>query len=161
MPRHSETRHVPYTAEQMFDLVADVGRYAEFLPWVVATRIRSNSDTAMVADLVVGFKSLRETFTSKVNKQRPERIAVDYLDGPLKYLHNEWGFEPHPDGGCTIEFCVDFAFRSRMFESLAGQVFDKALRKMTDSFEARADALYGDNRTSYSGSSSSSAHSAA
>lgn len=161
MPRHSETRHVPYTAEQMFDLVADVGRYAEFLPWVVATRIRSNSDTAMVADLVVGFKSLRETFTSKVNKHRPERIAVDYLDGPLKYLHNEWGFEAHPDGGCTIEFCVDFAFRSRMFESLAGQVFDKALRKMTDSFEARADALYGDKRTSYSGRSSSSAHSAA
>lgn len=161
MPRHSETRHVPYTADQMFALVADVGSYAEFLPWVVATRIRLDSETEMVADLVVGFKSLRETFTSKVNKERPKRISVDYLDGPLKYLHNEWGFEPHPDGGCTIEFCVDFAFRSRVFESLAGQVFDRALRKMTDSFEARADALYADDTAGYSGSSSSSAHSAA
>ncbi|MGP1283102.1 MAG: type II toxin-antitoxin system RatA family toxin [Parasphingopyxis sp.] len=161
MPRHSETRHVPYTAEQMFDLVADVGRYQEFLPWVVATRIRSNSETAMVADLVVGFKSLRETFTSKVNKERHRRIAVDYLDGPLKYLHNEWGFEPSDRGGCLIEFCVDFAFRSRVFESLAGQVFDRALRKMTDSFEARAGALYGDGARSVSGSSSPSAHSAA
>ena len=159
MPRHSETRHLPYTVEQMFDLVADVGRYAEFLPWVVATRIRSNSDTEMVADLVVGFKSLRETFTSKVNKARPGRIAVDYLDGPLKYLHNEWHFRAAEDGGCEIDFSVDFAFRSRVFESLAGQVFDRALRKMTDSFEARADALYGVGRAP--GSNSSSAHNAA
>jgi coenzyme Q-binding protein COQ10 len=159
MPRHSESRHVAYSAEQMFELVADVDRYEEFLPWVVATRIRSNSDTEMVADLVVGFKSLRETFTSKVHKERPDRISVDYLDGPLKYLHNEWGFEPHPNGGCTIEFLVDFAFRNKMFESLAGQVFDRALRKMTDSFEARADELYGSS--GYSGSSSSSAHSPA
>ena len=134
MPRHSESRHVAYSAEQMFELVADVDRYEEFLPWVVATRIRSNSDTEMVADLVVGFKSLRETFTSKVHKERPDRISVDYLDGPLKYLHNEWGFEPHPKGGCTIEFLVDFAFRNKMFESLAGQVFDLALSKMNDSF---------------------------
>ncbi len=159
MPRHSESRHVAYSAEQMFELVADVGRYEEFLPWVVATRIRSNSDTEMVADLVVGFKSLRETFTSKVHKERPGRISVDYLDGPLKYLHNEWGFEPDPNGGCTIEFLVDFAFRNKMFESLAGQVFDRALRKMTDSFEARADELYGPS--GYSGSSSSNAHSPA
>lgn len=159
MPRHSESRHVAYSAEQMFELVADVDRYEEFLPWVVATRIRSNSDTEMVADLVVGFKSLRETFTSKVHKERPGRISVDYLDGPLKYLHNEWGFEPHPNGGCTIEFLVDFAFRNKMFESLAGQVFDRALRKMTDSFEARADELYGSS--GYSGSSSSNAHSPA
>ena len=113
----------------------------------------------MVADLVVGFKSLRETFTSKVLKERPGRISVDYLDGPLKYLHNEWGFEPDPNGGCTIEFLVDFAFRNKMFESLAGQVFDRALRKMTDSFEARADELYGSS--GYSGSSSSNAHSPA
>ena len=159
MPRHSESRHVPYSAEQMFELVADVGRYGEFLPWVVATRIRSNSETEMVADLVVGFKSLRETFTSKVIKERPGRISVDYLDGPLKYLHNEWGFEADPNGGCRIEFLVDFAFRNKMFESLAGQVFDRALRKMTDSFEARADELYGSS--GYSGSSSSNAHSPA
>lgn len=161
MPRHSETRHVPYSAEQMFDLVADVGRYAEFLPWVVATRIRSNDETEMVADLVVGFKSLRETFTSKVRKDRANRIAVDYLDGPLKYLHNEWHFRPTPDGGCEIDFSVDFAFRSRVFESLAGQVFDRALKKMTDSFEARADALYGNALGDACGNNSSSAHSAA
>lgn len=159
MPRHSETRHVPYTAEQMFDLVADVARYSEFLPWVIATRIRSNSETEMVADLVVGFKSLRETFTSKVNKHGPNRIAVDYLDGPLKYLHNEWQFSAAGDGGCEIDFSVDFAFRSRVFESLAGQVFDRALRKMTDSFETRADALYGAG--GLSGSNISSAHNAA
>ena len=161
MPRHSETRRVPYTAEQMFDLVADVGRYAEFLPWVIATRIRANDETEMVADLVVGFKSLRETFTSKVNKDRPNRIAVDYLDGPLRYLHNEWHFRAIADGGCEIDFSVDFAFRSRVFESLAGQVFDRALKKMTDSFEARADALYGAGESGASGNSSSSAHSAA
>lgn len=159
MPRHSETRHVPYTAEQMFDLVADVARYSEFLPWVIATRIRSNGDTEMVADLVVGFKSLRETFTSKVNKHRPNRIAVDYLDGPLKYLHNEWHFRADGAHGCMIDFSVDFAFRSRVFESIAGQVFDRALRKMTDSFEERADALYG--AAGASGSNSSSAHNTA
>jgi coenzyme Q-binding protein COQ10 len=161
MPRHSETRQVSYTPEQMFDLVADVALYSEFLPWVVATRIRSNSETEMVADLVVGFKSLRETFASKVIKDRPNKVAVDYLDGPLKYLHNEWQFRTDGEGGCIVDFSVDFAFRSRVFESLAGQVFDRALRKMTDGFETRADSLYGDGAQTASGSSSSSAHKAA
>ena len=161
MPRHSETRQLPYTPEQMFDLVADVARYPEFLPWVVATRIRSNSDTEMVADMVAGFKSLRETFASKVNKERPSRISIDYIDGPLKYLHNEWQFDPVGEGGCIVHFSVDFAFRSRVFESLAGQVFDRALRKMTDGFEVRADALYGAGARDGSGNNSSSAHNAA
>lgn len=152
---------MPYTPEQMFDLVADVGRYEEFLPWVVATRIRANSETEMVADMVVGFKSLRETFTSKVNKRRAEHICVDYVDGPLKFLHNEWHFQPDGQGGCEVDFCVDFAFRNRVFEALAGQVFDKALRKMTGAFEARADDLYGAASISRPGISSSSAHSAA
>ncbi len=160
MPRHSESRTVPYTPEQMFDLVADVGRYPEFLPWVVATRIRSNSETEMVADMVAGFKSLRETFTSRVRKDRPKLIAVDYVDGPLKYLHNEWSFAP-AEGGCEIGFTVDFAFRNKVFESIAGQVFDRALRKMTDAFEKRADDLYGDGSIRDPGSSSSSAHNAA
>lgn len=141
----------------MFALVADVTRYPEFLPWVVATRIRSDSETEMIADMVAGFKSLRETFMSKVNKQRPKRISVDYVDGPLKYLHNEWAFEADGEGGCMLDFSVDFAFRSRVFENLAGRVFDRALRKMTDSFEARADALYGADP----GSNNSSAHNAA
>jgi coenzyme Q-binding protein COQ10 len=163
MPRHSESRTVPYTPEQMFDLVADVARYPEFLPWVVATRIRSNSETEMVADMVAGFKSLRETFTSRVHKARPGRIAVDYVDGPLKFLHNEWCFRSDGEGGCIIDFSVDFAFRNRVFETLAGQVFDRALRKMTDAFEARAGVLYSSSSdTSRApGSSSSSAHKAA
>ncbi len=142
----------------MFDLVADVGRYTEFLPWVTAVRIRSNSSTEMVADLIVGFKGLRETFTSKVRKVRPASIHVDYLDGPLKYLTNDWSFRPAL-GGCEVDFAVDFAFKNKMFEMLAGQVFGQALRKMIGAFEDRAATLYAspDSR----GISSSSATSAA
>lgn len=143
MPKHNETRHLPYSPEQMFDLVADVARYAEFLPWVTATRVRSNSDTQMVADMIVGFKGLRETFTSKVEKQRPGHLRVDYLEGPLRHLTNDWIFRPDGQGGCLVEFCVDFAFKNRVFEMLAGQVFDRALRKMINAFEDRAAALYG------------------
>ena len=127
----------------MFDLVADVARYGEFLPWVSGVRIRSNSDTEMLADMIVGFKGLRETFISKVCKDRPRRIEVDYIDGPLKFLHNEWLFEDDGAGGSRIGFTVDFAFKSRVFEALAGQVFERALSKMTDAFVARAEALYG------------------
>ena len=141
----------------MFDLVADVGRYTEFLPWVTAVRIRTNSSTEMVADLIVGFKGLRETFTSKVQKISPSSIHVDYLDGPLKYLTNDWTFRPMPDG-CEVDFAVDFAFKNRMFEILAGQVFGTALRKMIGAFEERAATLYG---TDLRGIKSSSAHSAA
>jgi len=161
MPRHSETRRLPYTSEQMFDLVADVGRYGEFLPWVTAVRVRSNSEAEMVADLIVGFKGLRETFTSKVEKVRPDHIHVDYLDGPLKYLRNDWTFRP--DGtGCAVDFSVDFAFKNRVFEMLAGQVFGAALRKMIGAFEERAAKLYGTTGSSPAGgSNNSSAHRAA
>jgi coenzyme Q-binding protein COQ10 len=158
MPKHHETRHLPYSPEQMYDLVADVARYGEFLPWVSAIRVRSDSETQMVADMIVGFKGLRETFTSRVEKRRPEEIHVDYVEGPLKYLHNDWRFRPDGEGGCCVDFAVDFAFRNRMFEMLAGQVFDRALRKMIGAFEARAAALYG---SPAEGISSSSAHSAA
>ena len=99
MPRHTETRILPYTPEQLFDLVADVGRYQEFLPWVAATRIRENSETAMTADLVVGFGALKETFSSRVKKARPREIEIDYLEGPLKYLHNSWKFRAVPRAG--------------------------------------------------------------
>jgi coenzyme Q-binding protein COQ10 len=142
----------------MFDLVADVKRYQEFLPWVAATRIRSDSETLMIADLVVGFKSLKETFASRVTKQRPHGLTVDYLEGPLKYLHNSWKFTPDEKGGTVIDFCVDFAFKSRIFEALAGQMFDRALRRMIGAFEARAHELYGEGST---GISNSSAHNAA
>ena len=143
MPRHSETRHLPYRPEQLFDMVADVARYDEFLPWVVAVRVRSSSETETVADLVVGFNAFKERFTSRVTKHRPDRICVDYIEGPLKYLKNEWRFEAAPDGGTNVFFSVDFAFKSRLFESLAGQMFDRALRRMTGAFETRAAELYG------------------
>ena len=158
MPRHTEKRHFPYAPEQLFDLVADVKSYPQFLPWVAAVRVRSASETAMVADLVVGFRALKETFTSKVYKRRPHEIEIDYIEGPLKYLHNNWRFRPDGQGGTIVDFCVDFAFRSRIFETLAGQMFDRALRRMIGAFEDRAHALYGDGA---SGSSSSRAQSAA
>ena len=148
MPRHSETKHLPYTPEQMFDLVADIARYDDFLPWVVAVRVRSSSDTETVADLVVGFNAFKERFTSRVTKQRPSSIVVEYIEGPLKYLKNEWRFEPGTDGGTDVYFSVDFAFKSRLFESLAGAMFDRALRRMTGAFEQRAVALYGISRSS-------------
>jgi coenzyme Q-binding protein COQ10 len=148
MPRHSETRHLPYTPDQLFDLVADVARYDEFLPWVVAVRIRSSSEHETVADLVVGFNAFKERFTSRVVKERPSRVCVDYIEGPLKYLHNEWRFEQAEDGGTNVYFSVDFAFRSRLFETLAGQMLDRALRRMIVAFETRAAALYGISRSS-------------
>ncbi len=160
MPKHHETRHLPYSPEQMFDLVADVGRYAEFLPWVSAIRVRANSDTEMVADMIVGFKGLRETFTSRIQKVRPTELHVQYVDGPLDHLTNDWYFKPDGNGGCLVDFSVEFAFKNRVFQMLAGQVFDRALRKMIGAFEERAAALYAEGSAS-SGSSSSSAHSAA
>ncbi|MEA3079415.1 MAG: coenzyme Q-binding protein [Sphingomonadales bacterium] len=148
MPRHSETRYLPYTPEQLFDMVADVARYDEFLPWVVAVRVRSSSERETVADLVVGFNAFKERFTSRVVKERPGRICVDYVEGPLKYLHNDWKFDPATDGGTNVGFSVDFAFKSRLFETLAGSMFDRALRRMTGAFEQRAATLYGISRSS-------------
>ena len=142
MPRHSENRYLPYTPEQLFDLVADVARYDEFLPWVVAVRVRSSNQRETVADLVVGFNAFKERFTSRVVKERPRKICVDYVEGPLKFLHNEWQFDPI-SGGTNVHFSVDFAFKNRIFESLAGAMFDRALRRMTSAFEQRAATIYG------------------
>ena len=147
MPRHSETRFLPYTSDQLFDLVADVANYDKFLPWVVAVRVRSSSEAETIADLVVGFNAFKERFTSRVLKQRPGKICVDYIEGPLKYLHNEWEFRP-ASGGTDVYFSVDFAFRSRLFESLAGAMFDRALRRMIGAFEQRAAELYGISNSS-------------
>ncbi len=148
MPGIRETRRLPYSAEQMFDLVADVGRYPEFLPWVVATRIRSDDGEELVADMLVGFKALREKFTSRVHKERPHHLRVQYVDGPLRDLDNNWTFKDLPEGGCEIDFNVEFTFKNRMFEMLAGQYFDRAFRKMVAAFEERADALYGNSSSS-------------
>ena len=155
VPKHSETRHLPYTPEQMYAMVADVKSYPQFLPWVSAMRVRSDSASETLADMIVGFKGLRETFTSRVKKSYPDTITVDYIDGPLKYLRNEWRFRGE-EGGCAVDFSVDFAFKNRVFEMLAGQVFGQALRKMIGAFETRAAELYG-----ATGNNSSSAHSAA
>lgn len=148
MPGVRETRRLPYSAEQMFDLVADVARYPEFLPWVVATRVRSDDGTEMLADMLVGFKALREKFTSRVIKHRPDRLEVIYIDGPMRDLDNLWHFHPLPEGGCEIDFSVEFTFKNKMFEMLAGQYFDRAFRKMVTAFETRADALYGSSSSS-------------
>ena len=138
-----------------------MARYGEFLPWVSGVRVRADNEHEMIADLIVGFKGLRERFTSRVNKTRPNRICVDYLDGPLKHLHNNWQFRDEA-GGCHVDFTVDFAFRNSLFERLAGQMFDKALRRMIGAFEDRAVALYaGERSASFSGSNSSSANSVA
>ena len=156
MAHIAETRLLPWSPEQMFDLVADVKRYGEFLPWVVGTRIRSDSESEMVADMLVGFSALREKFTSRVHKHRPGTITVEYLDGPMKSLSNSWQFAPAEGGGCRIEFVCDFTFRSALFERLAGQYLDRAFRKMVGAFETRAAQLYGPT-----GSNSPSATSAA
>lgn len=142
MPRHDETRSLPYSASQMFDLVADVDRYPEFLPWIVGVRIRERNERMLTADLMVGFRVFRERFTSRVTLERPRHIQVDYLDGPLKYLHNDWRFEDEGEGRSRISFRVDFEFRSRLFESLAGGMFTHAVHRMVQAFEKRAAALY-------------------
>ncbi|MXO85342.1 type II toxin-antitoxin system RatA family toxin [Altererythrobacter aurantiacus] len=147
MPGIREKRFLPYSCEQMFDLVADVDKYPEFLPWVIATRVRNDSAEEMTADMVVGFKAIRERFTSTVSKSRPERINVHYVDGPLRDLDNSWVFTP-AEGGCDVDFCVDFAFKNRMFETLAGAYFDRAFRRLVAAFEARADQLYGNSSSS-------------
>ncbi len=142
MPRHAETRRLLWSPEQMFDLVADIRRYPEFLPWVQAMRVRSDDGEVVVADMVVGFKMVRERFTSQVLLERPTKLHVDYIDGPLKYLKNDWHFRAAP-GGCDVDFSVDFEFRNKMFERLAGMFFGEAFKRMVGAFEARAAVIYG------------------
>src|SRR6266446_8869643 len=142
MPTHAEKRVLPYTAEQLFDLVADVERYPEFLPWCVGARIRERRDDLVVADLLIGFRMFRERFTSRVTLDRPRRVDVAYSDGPFRYLANHWIFEP-VEGGCRIDFFVDFEFRSAILQKLIGVLFNEAVRRMVAAFEARAKALYG------------------
>ena len=148
MPHIAEKRRLPWSPEQMFDLVADVRRYPEFLPWVVATRIRSENESEMIADMLVGFSALKEKFTSRVRFDRPTGIVVEYLDGPLRKLENNWAFAPDGEGACIVDFQVDFAFRNVIFEKLAGQYLDSAFRKMVGAFETRAEKLYGSSRSS-------------
>lgn len=144
MPTHAEKRELPYSSGQLFDLVADIERYPEFLPWCVAARIRSRETDMVVADLVIGFKMIRERFTSRVKLDRPNlRIDVAYTDGPFRYLNNHWVFESLPNGHCRIDFYVDFEFRSLMLQKIIGVLFNEAVRRMVQAFETRAARLYG------------------
>jgi coenzyme Q-binding protein COQ10 len=145
MPTHAEKRVLRYTPEQMFDLVADVGAYPEFLPWCIGARVRKREGDVITADLVIGFKMFRERYTSRVTLDRPGRIDVRYIQGPLKYLNNHWVFAPHPEG-TEIDFFVDFEFKTRILEKLIGTLFNEAFRRMVSAFEARAADLYGGGR---------------
>ncbi|MHA1601269.1 MAG: type II toxin-antitoxin system RatA family toxin [Alphaproteobacteria bacterium] len=143
MPTHTEKRVMPYTPQQLFDLVADIERYPEFLPWCVAVRICERKEYSLVSEMVIGFKMFRERFTSRV-KLDPDgrRIDVAYAEGPFKYLTNYWIFEEHPQG-CTIDFYVEFEFRSKLLQKLIEALFHEAVRRMVRAFEIRARALYG------------------
>ena len=143
MPTHAEKRRIPYAPEQLFDLVAGVEKYPEFLPWCIATRVTERESGVIHADLVIGFKVFREKFSSRVVLHPPGRIDVAYLKGPLRYLNNHWLFIDNGDGSCTIDFYVDFEFRSRLFQKLVGPLFNEAVRRMVSAFDARAHALYG------------------
>ena len=144
MPTHAEKRILPYSAAQLFDMVADVERYPEFLPWCLASRITRRQEAVITADLVIGFRMVREHFTSRVTLDRPNRIDVEYTHGPLSHLNNHWVFHPH-DQGCLIDFYVDFEFRSRVLQKLIGALFNEAVKRMVGAFEARAADLYGAN----------------
>ncbi|MFN3260080.1 MAG: type II toxin-antitoxin system RatA family toxin [Pikeienuella sp.] len=148
MPTHAEKRVMPYSAEEMYALIADVPAYPEFLPWCAAARIRGRRQTeggeVVDADLVISFKLFRERFGSRV-VLRPEQreIDVSYLDGPFRYLDNHWRFTPVSETSCEVDFFVDFEFKSRTLQALIGLVFDEAMRRIVRAFEGRAAALYG------------------
>lgn len=143
MPTHAEKRILPYTPEQLFDLVAEVGKYPEFLPWCIASRITKREGDVFYADLVIGYKMVREKFGSRVTALHPDHIHVEYLSGPMKYLSNHWLFIDNGDDTTTIDFYVDFEFKNPFFQNLMGMFFEKAVEKMVEAFEARAQALYG------------------
>jgi coenzyme Q-binding protein COQ10 len=126
----------------MFDLVADVGKYHDFLPWCAASRVRSRTETELVADLTIGFGPFRESFTSRVALDRPQKLNVAYENGPFRYLNNQWTFHPAPSG-CRVEFFVDFEFRSRMLQAAIGVVFNQAVQAMVNAFLRRARQVYG------------------
>lgn len=149
MPTHAEQRVVPYTPEQIFDLVADVERYPQFLPWCIACRIRRHlGPDQFVADLMIGFKVFREKFASEVTLNRPDRIDVVYRDGPFRYLNNHWNFRADEHGRCIIDFYIDFEFRSKTLQALIGKLFNEAVQRMVNAFEKRAGQLYAASRIS-------------
>jgi len=150
MPTHSETRRLPYSADQMYALVADVAQYPQFIPWISAARVRSvepeGDHDVMLADLVIGFKMFRERFLSRVTLwEEDRRIDTEYVDGPFKHMISKWKFGDPPEGqsGCEIHFSVDFEFRNRLLQGAAGLFFHEAMQRIVRAFEARAEVLYG------------------
>lgn len=151
MAAHEHIRDVPYAPDDMFSLVAGIDRYPEFLPWCAGARIRrrdmENGKEVLLADLIVSYKVFREQFTSRVTLDRDARIIdVGYVQGPFSYLHNNWRFEPLPDGGTRIHFCIDFEFKSATLQKMIGAVFSRAFGRMMEAFIDRADELYGARR---------------
>ena len=147
MTTHSETKRLPYTARQMYDLVADVGSYPQFIPWCAAARVRSvepmGDRQVMKADLVISFKVFRERFLSRVTLDEPNlTIDTEYLDGPFHHMLSNWKFTD-VDGGCEVAFHVDFEFRNRILQSAVGLVFYDAMQRIVRAFERRAAELYG------------------
>jgi coenzyme Q-binding protein COQ10 len=148
MPHFETRRKVPHSAEQMFDLVADVERYPEFVPFCerleVRARRREGEREVLIASMAVGYKLLRESFTSKVTLERPAlTIRADYLDGPFRTMENRWAFTPRDAQRSEIFFCIHYEFRSRTLDALMGRMFDRVFRHFAHAFEARADAVYG------------------
>ncbi|PWR23777.1 type II toxin-antitoxin system RatA family toxin [Zavarzinia compransoris] len=145
MPRYAEVKTLPYSAAQLFQLVADIAKYPEFLPWCVGARIRAKSDDLIIADLMIGYKAFRERFTSAVSLNPPDEIEVSFTEGPFSYLKNHWRFLPTADGspGCVIDFLVDFEFKNKVYQQVIGGVFEDAAIRMIAAFETRAHALYG------------------
>jgi len=148
MPQFSTKRRVPHAATDMFDLVADVEKYPQFVPLCSAMKVKSRTEkdrvTVLVADMTVAYKIIRETFTSRVTLDRPDlRIFVEYLSGPFKRMQNRWRFVPVGEDACEIEFFIDYEFRSRTLAAVMGAVFDAAFRKFAVAFERRADEVYG------------------
>lgn len=147
MPKFEATRRVAHSPEEMFALVADVEKYPEFLPLCESLTVRSRRErdgkTVLVADMSVGYKAIRETFTTQV-LLKPEELTIDvkYIDGPFKYLSNIWSFEPASDG-CFVRFFIDYEFKSRILAAVMGTMFDRAFRMFAEAFEKRADAVYG------------------
>lgn len=143
MPTHSETRILPYTPQQMFDLVADVRHYPEFLPWCRSARIIREDGDVIIAELSIGYKLIRERFTSRVQLDRTNRvIQVSYISGPLKALRNEWRFSPEKKKSCKVDFFVAFEFSNPVFTGLMNMFFDVAFRQMVGAFEKRAEQIY-------------------
>ena len=143
MPTHAEKRRLPFSPEQLCNMVADVERYPEFLPWCIGARIKRREGTVFYADLVIGFKMLREKFTSQVTVTAPDRVDVAYMDGPFRYLNNHWIFIPQPDGTTVVDFFVDFEFRSKLLQTIMQPLFSEAVQRMVGAFEKRAKDLYG------------------